>query len=98
MAKTWAERFPHPGPQPHKPGDEQPTQAEVLTGWWVARSTWNEYVRQLRRHQVAQSLDAIAAQKALGESPVGRLAMVFGVSYLDGSLPAEGPYVGLALL
>ena len=95
MAKTWAERHPHPGAPPPQPSDEQPTDAEQLRHWWDAVWAWNAYVADLRRHDIAASLDQILEARELRRIHDGTLnvrdtiLIDLAASFLDGTLMAR---------
>jgi hypothetical protein len=102
-ANTWGERFPHPGEAPPLPGPE-PTGAPDFEPYWLARYAWNNYVRAARAHTVAAALDELVAkttwlaQRGDRMPAADRIAMAIGASFLDGSVPNAGPYIGLLAL
>lgn len=83
--KTWAERNPHPGEAPPRPSDEHPTDAAAMNTWWIARHTWDAYVRKLRKYQVAVAIDLL---DRTGDAlkPEQMIARAIGACWLDGSL------------
>ena len=97
MAKTWAERFPHPGDAPARPADEHPEEAEALHRWWQDCYTWNTYVMVIRRHEVARMLDVLDRMRESGDpgfDAADIIAMNVGASFLDGTI--SGPAAAIS--
>lgn len=71
-------RTEHPGPRP-----ESPT-AEQLVKWNEDRKAFNKSLFAERKHIVAVSLDEMV--EITSKSPVERIVMILGTSYLRGEL------------
>lgn len=56
--ENWAEKFPHPGPEPENPGDEPPTQSAEWLLWRKACRKYNEHVKADRKHKIALGVDS----------------------------------------
>jgi hypothetical protein len=78
-----AEKYPHPGPKPEEPASADDELA-------FAYNTW---VEKVRRHIVAKSVDALAAQPET--TPEQTIAAVLGRAYLEDSLSSHSPFAGL---
>ncbi|HEV3059738.1 MAG TPA: hypothetical protein VGY48_15915 [Vicinamibacterales bacterium] len=87
---TLAEQFPHPGPAPAKPIMNAPTK-EVFA--------YNDWVKNLRRHLVAASVDkllAIEVEKGTDAlTPEQLIAAMLGRAFLEDTLSSHNPLAGL---
>ncbi len=85
---TWAARNHHPGAQPPQPQATPPVEASARQQWDEAVWLWNDYVRKLRRHEMAVSLDMMLRHRELtgiwtaGDSIIANVA----ASFLDGTI------------
>jgi hypothetical protein len=72
----WETKFPHPGAAPEKQTELDP---------FVHK--YNDWVRAMRKHNVAKAVDAlIAAETRAPLNAVETIALTFGVMLLDGSM------------
>lgn len=90
---TNAEKFPHPGDGPPRPAEDAGYSKEEIE----AGAKYNAWMKAVRRHVVATSVDAIAAIVAEGGevSHEQRIAAVLGAAYLEDSLSSHNPFAAM---
>lgn len=80
MADSWESKFPHPGPSPEKP------EPKVFPDEAVYK--YNDWVRAMRKHNIAKAVDVLMAGEASKPlNAVETITLTVGVMLLDGSLP-----------
>lgn len=81
----WVDMFPHPGKAP--PASEH---------FGPERFAYNDWVRAMRKHNVAKAVDALILREKMVASldAVETIALTIGMMCLDGSLDTSGGILG----
>jgi hypothetical protein len=94
---TWVEKNPHPGPRPPLPPEGKPANDAEDIEWSKMRAAYNDWVRKMRRHMVARSVEKLGEKPSADMTPVEEIAFVVGVCMLDGSIATSGDNLFSAL-
>ena len=81
---TWEAKFPHPGAAPATPASPSD---------FTATQTYNAWVTNMRKHNVAKAVDTLIAAEAGGVplNAVETIALTLGLMLLDGSIKETAP-------